>query len=65
MNPNGPPKHIEGYLVELQNLKGLSGSPVFVRPTVDMEGLQDETGAGVIGLVTTAQVLLLGIWQGS
>ena len=28
LNPNGPRKHIEGYLVKLQNLKGLSGSPV-------------------------------------
>lgn len=58
-------RHVEGYLVQTQNLQGLSGSPVFVRPTFDLEEFplsEDET--------TTARihhhgVHLLGVWTGS
>jgi hypothetical protein len=46
MNPGGPTKYVEGYLVELQNLKGLSGAPVFVRPGIvsnDVRTVKEET----------------------
>jgi hypothetical protein len=64
-NPNGPRRHIEGYLIELQNLKGLSGSPVFVRPTAEWEGLTLSNGSTEAIAATVRKFFLLGIWQGS
>jgi hypothetical protein len=58
----------DGFLVELANLPGLSGAPVFVRPTcMDMdwrpllEGEPHETPARMV----RSSVQLLGIWSGS
>lgn len=55
----------EGHLVELSNLPGLSGAPVFVRPTniVDFAGLL-ESGPTKFAFAA-ADVKLLGIWAGS
>jgi hypothetical protein len=63
-------RRVEGYLIENTSIKGLSGSPVFVRPTVDMHGLivgeqlteVKETG---ITSLARADVYLLGIWTNS
>ena len=55
---------IEGYLVEISNLQGLSGSPVLVRPTVrlNLTNKGEETAAVIGG---SAHFYLLGVWQGS
>lgn len=54
---------VEGYLVELTNLKGLSGAPVFVRPSVT---LSDQTAFDKHTLTTyTNTLLLLGVWISS
>lgn len=56
----------EGYLVELTNLPGLSGAPVFARPTigVDFEPLlagNEETAFDL----ASQRLVLLGVWSGS
>lgn len=64
------------YLVEAANLKGLSGSPVFVRPTINViadrftiEGAGEGRNVikgGIAGLgAPSADVYLLGIWSAS
>jgi hypothetical protein len=53
---------IEGYLVEISNLQGLSGSPVMVRPTVALQVNKDGTQHITAG---AGRVYLLGVWQGS
>lgn len=53
--------NIEGYLVELTNLAGLSGSPVFVRP----ETWISEIGGRTDALIPRWSLYLLGVWQGS
>src|SRR5262249_8359874 len=60
--------HVEGYLVASQSLDGLSGSPVFVRPEIDLNFSKLMQGPEVAerdicGLFT--QIELLGLWQGS
>jgi hypothetical protein len=54
---------IEGYLVEISNLQGLSGSPVMIRPTVALQWTRD--GELVGGMIGSQRVYLLGVWQGS
>jgi hypothetical protein len=58
---------LEGYIVEAQTLRGCSGSPVFVRETVDTivrrtqpRGPFHDAVAAVAG-----QIRLLGVWQAS
>ncbi|HET7678935.1 MAG TPA: hypothetical protein VFK79_02235, partial [Xanthobacteraceae bacterium] len=50
----------EGYLVQLSNLGGLSGAPVFVRG-----GYCIQLENGEYGIVTRESVDLLGVWSGS
>ncbi len=63
-NPNGD-KRIEiiAYLVESQSLKGLSGAPVLVRPTVQ---ITMPTSEGAISThVPKTDFYLLGVWHGT
>jgi hypothetical protein len=60
---SGKVRRIQGYLVEASNLKGLSGSPVLVRPDV-IVGDQKVKGKHSVKAYTGA-VFLLGVWQGS
>jgi hypothetical protein len=62
--PNGKTFEVEGYLVEVSNLQGLSGSPVMIRPTVAMQLNQGE-GMVTGGVFGGPRVYLLGVWQGS
>jgi hypothetical protein len=64
-SPSAEPKYIEAYLVELQNLPGLSGAPVFVRPGANFDNLRTDKGEKVRCRFSRSEVLLLGIWQGS
>ena len=56
-------RHVEGYLVQSQSLQGLSGSPVFVRPSVDVDftAIVD----GVLAKLPRPHLYLLGVWQGA
>lgn len=55
---------VEGYLVEISNLQGLSGSPVLVRPSRVIVG-KGQKGTPLTGVVGAEQHFLLGVWQGS
>jgi len=65
----------DGYLVETHSLDGLSGSPVFVRPTMPFAstapGMQLPSNAPreflrkITGVGARFEPLLLGLWQGS
>ena len=55
---------VEGYLVEISNLQGLSGSPVLVRPSRIMVG-KGQKGTPLNGVVGIEHHFLLGVWQGS
>ncbi len=63
----GGTKYIEGYLVGSQSLDGLSGSPVFTRPTTDinlpcLKSPEDD----IVGeRFSVSDVFLIGIWQGA
>jgi hypothetical protein len=53
-------RYVDGYLVEAQSLRGLSGSPVFVRPSLrDVPHGRFEMVGG------QSRLYLLGIWQGA
>jgi hypothetical protein len=64
---------VEGYLVETQALEGLSGSPAFVRPTVDVDvsprGVWLDPRSTDVSewraVAPVARVFLLGLWSGS
>ena len=55
--------HVQGYLLEMNSLQGLSGSPVFVRPTIDMADLPVTDGTKITTRLPAANVKLLGVWQ--
>ena len=57
-------KEMEGYLVEQLSLSGLSGAPVFVRPTLNISGFPLKEGGTDIA-VRHNQVFLMGLWQGA
>lgn len=67
--------YVRGYLVEMSNLRGLSGSPVIVRPTVDTIVARAESkkypkegaaiGHRVVARTTRYELELLGVWTGS
>jgi len=69
--------HIEGYLVETQAMQGLSGSPVFVRPTTrfNLQPLiapnfvadprQSIPDNHFMAVVPVERVFLLGLWSSS
>ena len=59
----GVTKYVEGYLVEAQTLKGLSGSPVFVRRTVSAKPMKPEESP--ISPKAHGAVWLLGLYQGA
>jgi len=64
---------VKGYLVETQAMPGLSGSPVFVRPTVAISRLPPNfmpdprfpMMTGMMAFAPRGDVRLLGLWQGS
>jgi hypothetical protein len=60
---SGKARKIQGYLVEVSNLQGLSGSPVLVRPDVVL-GEHKVRGNHSVKAYA-GSVFLLGIWQGS
>jgi hypothetical protein len=61
---------VDGYLVEAQTLKGLSGSPVFIRPSCsitvparDEKELPDGPEKPLPLIAYRQNVKLLGLWQ--
>lgn len=73
--PNsGQIRLVDGYLVEMSNLKGLSGAPVLVRPSCEgvAQTLVRDAAGGIAGVgkpTTFAAfdigVRVLGVWQAS
>lgn len=63
---NGGTKYIEGYLVSSQSLGGLSGAPVFARPTTDIAlPCLESTEKDVSGeRFSLSDVFLVGVWSG-
>lgn len=61
---NGKTKYVEGYLVELSNLGGLSGAPVVVRNGIQLNIPVEGRGQRTITTYTD-ELRLLGVWQGS
>lgn len=64
VNVGGQTTDLEGYLVEISNMSGLSGAPVFVRGGVELEVPIDDLNK----IVVTAHkpdLKLLGVWAGS
>ena len=57
-------RYVEGYLVESQSIAGLSGSPVFVRYTIDV-GFFTSDKKTLRARVPSFQLFLIGIWQGA
>ena len=55
---------LEGYLVEISNLSGLSGAPVFVRGGVDLDVPINKKESIVITALKP-ELKLLGVWAGS
>lgn len=55
--------HTEMYLVEARSIGGLSGSPVFVRPTLSMQ-IARRNGPAVTGFLPGTGETLLGMAQG-
>lgn len=53
-------KLIDAYLIESRSIGGLSGSPVFVRATVDLKGLHDGSGNPMVGHLTSSTFYFLG-----
>lgn len=49
----------------MTSLAGLSGSPIFVRPTFGMRGVELNEGREASALLTNEQVYLIGVWQGA
>ena len=63
-------KHVEAYIVESQGISGLSGAPVFVRPSLWFtleSGVPPELRREHITTtrIPRARFYLLGLWQGS
>ncbi|HEY5722241.1 MAG TPA: hypothetical protein VIT45_07950 [Allosphingosinicella sp.] len=57
---------VEGYLVEITNLAGLSGAPVFIRPEAEIHKIPfDRDGMMRDVVMPQATLFLLGVWQGS
>jgi hypothetical protein len=61
----GETEFVEAYLVEAQTLDGLSGAPVFARPTLEFPVGRDDR-KGILGsILPLKNVYLIGIWQGA
>jgi hypothetical protein len=56
---------VEGYLVEAQGLSGLSGAPVFVRPTFISPSFDVPDVGQLMARLPRLDLLLLGLWQGA
>lgn len=56
---------VEGHLVEVSNLPGLSGAPVFVRGGFELSLPTDPEGDALIAVAHKPELKLLGVWQGS
>lgn len=60
-------RFVRAYLVESQSMPGLSGSPVFVRPSFALNGLElnmrDGTREMDAAIMTRDRCLLLGVFQ--
>lgn len=64
-SPNpGHTIYVEGHLVEISNLQGLSGAPVFVRGGLELNVPISPTETKVV-TVYRPELKLLGVWQGS
>jgi hypothetical protein len=61
---NGRDADLEGHLVEISNLNGLSGAPVFVRGGVELNVPINETEEITI-TTYKPELRLLGVWAGS
>jgi hypothetical protein len=56
---------IEGYLIEARSIGGLSGSPVFVHPTVRLHGnFKWGTNIPAVALAMNEELYLLGLMCG-
>ncbi len=62
---NGQVIEIEGYLIEISNLKGLSGAPVFVRQGLELTVPTNDDGGERIITTHTPDLRLLGVWSDS
>ena len=60
----GKATQIEGFLVEISNLRGLSGAPVFVRGGVELN-VPIEGGRNVTITALKPELKLLGVWAAS
>ncbi len=56
---------VEGYLVEGQGLQGLSGAPVFARPTFISPEFHVPGIGGLYARLSRVDLVLLGVWQGA
>lgn len=56
---------VEGYLVEITNLEGLSGAPVFIRPEMEIREVPFDDGMKRDAQLPQASLFLLGVWTGS
>lgn len=56
--------NVDGYLVEANSLSGLSGAPVFVRRSIDID-IKQPDDRRESGRLPESQVFLLGLWQGA
>lgn len=59
------PVFVSGYLVETNSLRGLSGSPVYVRPWITNNNAFKLHGEAVNLILPRSTVYLLGVWQAS
>lgn len=64
VDDNGRPLEVVGYLAEMSSLPGLSGAPVFVRQGLELDIPLDDGRTATV-TVSTPELKLLGIWQGS
>jgi hypothetical protein len=56
-------RNVEAYLIESQSLNGLSGSPVFARPTVSSPFHMNQPYANLGTLIPSRNLYLIGVWQ--
>lgn len=62
---NAPQIGIEGYLIEASTLDGLSGSPVFVRRSIQTEVAVPHLDSNPLKVWWHGSVWLLGLWHGA
>jgi hypothetical protein len=62
---SGKRKWVQGYLVGSQSLKGLSGSPVYVRPTFVSPEFTFPNRGPLQARIARLDLKLLGLWQGA